>query len=429
MLTKPQALASLAITGALHGMIHTLSLFLSPVNAEVARYFGFESISSVTSFKTSYLIVYSMSNLLFGALAHRISARFTLGLGMALNAAAVLAFRFVPPGSALWMHALWMVAAVGGGVYHPVANAYITRLFPDKKGWALGLTGMGAGIGFAFGPLLTGFLSVGFGLDWHAVSLVFASLGLAAAAAALVGLRDLPKSERAPQSAAAPGAAPIEAAAAEAEPEIVSGGRTFWGLPLPLWAFMAFITLIAGSRDFAMWSILDISDFYLSELFGGRASTAWYLFVMYLPGIFFQPLAGTFSDKLGRKRLSFITLFLYGIAIASLAVLPPSFLLATYFVMGAAQSSSTPVLEALVADFATPKTRGMIFGVFITVIMGMGALGPLFAGFFLDAFGRTLAAFQGWMLLLGGTVVLGGVAMLFSGKVIAALGLSGHRNG
>ena len=410
-------LSILVITGALHGMIHTLSLFLSPVNAEVARYFGFASISSVTSFKTSYLIVYAMSNLLFGALAHRISARLILGFGMTLNALAVLAFRFVPPSGAMLMHALWMVAAIGGGVYHPVANAFITRIFAEKKGWALGLTGMGAGIGFAFGPLFTGFLSVGLGLDWQAISLVFGSLAVVCGAAAFIGLRDHAEPSLPLESK-------LKDEAVPATPE-----RSFLGLSLPLWGFLAFITLVAGSRDFAMWSILDISDFYLNELFGGSASTAWYLFVMYLPGIFFQPLAGTFSDKLGRKRLSVITLLLYGTAIASLAVLPPSFLLATYFIMGAAQSASTPVLEALVADFATPKTRGMIFGVFITVIMGMGALGPLFAGFFLDAFGRTLAAFQGWMLILGAAVVLGGFAMLFSEKVIRALGLSGHRKG
>jgi FSR family fosmidomycin resistance protein-like MFS transporter len=413
-----QLFSILVVTGALHGMIHTLSLFLSPLNAEVARYFGFASISSVTSFKTSYLIVYAASNLLFGALAHRISARLTLGFGMALNALAVLAFRFVPPSGAAAMYALWMVAAVGGGVYHPVANAFITRVFAEKKGWALGLTGMGAGIGFAFGPLLTGFLSAGLGFDWRAISLVFASLGLACAAAAFIGLRDDVGSS-----------GPAPAAASDPTPADATGGRPVLGLPLPLWGFLGFMTFVAGSRDFAMWSILDISDFYLSELFGGKASTAWYLFVMYLPGVFFQPLAGTFSDKLGRKRLSVITLMLYGLAIASLAVLPPSFLLATYFIMGAAQSASTPVLEAFVADFATPKTRGMIFGVFITVVMGMGAIGPLLAGLFLDAFGRTLAAFQGWMLLLGGVVVLGGIAMVFSGKVVAALGLSGHRKG
>ena len=410
MKSKRDSIVILAITGSLHGMIHTLSLFLSPVNADVARYFNFDSISSVTSFKTSYLIVYAMSNLLFGALSSRISARLILGFGMLLNACAVLAFRFVPPSGAVAMHVLWMLAAVGGGVYHPVANAFITRKFPDRKGWALGITGMGSGIGFAFGPLLTGFLSVGMGLPWQSIALVFGSLGLSCGVAALIWLQDEAEMPDAPK--------PVQVMEAPKR-----SARSFLGLSTPLWMFLAFITLIAGTRDFSMWSILDISDFYLGEVFGGNANTAWYLFVMYLPGIFFQPLAGIFSDKLGRKRLAFISLLVYGSAIASLAVLPPAWLLMSYFVMGAAQSASTPVIEALVADFATPKTRGMIFGVYITVLMGMGAFGPLLAGLFLDAFGRTLAAFQLWMFLLGSAVVIGGIGMLFSGKVISALKL------
>ena len=159
MLEKRQALLSLIITGCIHGMVHTLSAFLSPLNVEVARYFSLESITGVTAFKTSYLLMYAVSNLIFGALTNRISARFALGLGIIVNGAAIMAFRLVPPDGLLVMHLLWILAAIGGGAYHPVANVFITRLYPDKKGWALGITGMGAGIGFAFGPFLTGFLS------------------------------------------------------------------------------------------------------------------------------------------------------------------------------------------------------------------------------------------------------------------------------
>ncbi len=410
------SLASLAVASVLHGMIHTLSLFLSPLNAEIARYFGFASISSVTSFKTSYLFVYAASNLVFGALAHRVSARRTLAFGMALNAAAVLAFGFVPKDGSLWMYALWMAAAVGGGVYHPVANAYVTRVFSERKGWALGMTGMGAGIGFAFGPFATGFLSGGLGLDWRQVSLVFGALGLACAAAAFIVLEE----ER-----GGPNEAPRVSAAADPRP---SARGNLLGLPLPIWGFLAFITLVAGSRDFAMWCILDVSDFYLKTLFGGTANTAWYLFVLYLPGILFQPMGGILSDRIGRKRLTFVSLAVYGSGIASLALLPPALLPLSYCLMGAGQSASTPVVDALVADYAAPRLRGLIFGVYITAAMACGALGPLFAGFFLDARGRTLDAFQSWMLLLGAVVLAGAFAMLFSERVIAGLGLAKVRS-
>jgi len=85
-----RALVGLGTTAALHGTIHTLGLFLSPLNAEIAGYFGLTSIATVTAFKTVYLVVYAGSNLLFGALTNRLPAREVLGLGMIVNALAVV---------------------------------------------------------------------------------------------------------------------------------------------------------------------------------------------------------------------------------------------------------------------------------------------------------------------------------------------------
>ena len=133
MRNNKQALLSLSIAGILHGMIHTLSLYLSPLNAEIARYSGLEAIRAVTAFKTSYLIFYAGSNLFFVALTNLMSAQLVLSIGMTINALAVIAFRLVSPSGVPLMHLLWIIAALGGGVYHHVANVLITRLFPGKK--------------------------------------------------------------------------------------------------------------------------------------------------------------------------------------------------------------------------------------------------------------------------------------------------------
>jgi MFS family permease len=421
MTEKRQALLSLVITGISHGMVHTLSTFLSPLNAEVARYFHLESITGVTAFKTSYLLVYAASNLVFGALTNRVSARLTLGLGIILNGAAVMAFRLVRPDGIVLMHLLWIAAAIGGGVYHPVANVFITRLYPARKGWALGVTGVGSGIGFAFGPFLTGFLSSFLLFSWRDISLVFGGLALAGGLAALLWIRDI-KENSSPAALRGLGGAGPHA-------EGASGGQNREGLAGPgrgLWVFLVCIILISGVREIGMWTILDISDFFITGIHGSPIKTAWILFFMYLPAIFVQPAVGSLSDRIGRRSLSVIALLGYGVSIALAAIVPGGILIVPYSIMGFTQSSSTPLLEGIVADYTTPRTRGIIFGIYITAITGLGALGPLFGGIFLDAYGRTAGSFRALLAGMGAMVFLGGAAMIFSGSLSRALGLKPH---
>jgi MFS family permease len=407
------AFLTIILVGMIHGMVHTLSLFLSPINAELARYFHLESITGVTAFKTSYLLVYAVSNLVFGALTNRISARLTLGLGIMLNGAAVMAFYFAPPDGIVLMHALWILGAVGGGVYHPVANVFITRLYPRRKGWALGITGMGASIGYAFGPLLTGFLSTVLLFTWRDISLVFGGLALACGSAALFWLRDIR------EDAIPGGVTPSESP----QPEGKMGKAVLGGLSRGLWGLLIFVIFIAGIRDIGMWSILDISDFYITGIRAEPLDTAWILFFMYLPAVFIQPFVGSLSDRIGRGILSVVVLVGYGFAVVCAAFVPVGFLVLPYALIGLTQSPSTPLLEAFVSDYATARKRGLIFGIYITAVTGLGALGPLFSGIFLDFFGRTAGSFRSLFVILGILTALGGVAMIFSGPVVRLLGL------
>ena len=418
MLVKRQAFLSLVITGCIHGMVHTLSTFLSPLNAEIARYFKLESITGVTAFKTSYLLMYAVSTLIFGALANRISARLVLGLGIIINGAAVMAFRLVPPDGMVLMHLLWVLSAVGGGAYHPVANVFITSLYPQRKGWALGISGTGACIGFAFGPFLTGFLSTFLLLSWRDISLVFGGIAMAVGLAAFLGIRDI-QNELPPQAENAPAAEPLTEH--KAQGHTAPGKR--WGLGGGLLVFLAFIIIVAGIRDISMWTVLDVSDFFISGIHGAPIKTAWVLFFMYLPAIFFQPFAGALSDRLGRRKLSVIALIGYGLSLALVAIIPGGLLILPYAIMGITQSSSVPLIEGIVADYTTPRTRGLIFGIFFTSITGIGALGPLLGGFFLDALGKTAGSFSALFAGMGALAFLGGIAMIFSGNVSRALKL------
>ncbi|MCX7786153.1 MAG: MFS transporter [Spirochaetes bacterium] len=400
---KNHARASLYCASALHGMIHTLSLFLSPLNVEIAAYFQTHSVATVTSFKTAYLIVYSASNLFFGVWTHRLPVRQTLSFGMLANSVAVTLFYFVPPDGISFMYILWTLAAVGGGVYHPVANVFITRKFSERKGWALGITGIGSGIGFAFGPLITGALSR-LGLDWQLIALLFGLTGTLAGGIAYLIIRDDGKDEGVHLERGNPNKLPQ-------------------GLTWPLLGFLAWMILLTASREVSMWSILDVSAFFLEVSTGNASLASWHLFIMYLPGIVTQPFIGTWSDRWGRRGFALLTFSVFGVALALLPFLSPSWYLLSYFLMGAAQSASVPLVEAMIADHTTPENRGMMFGIFITAIMGLGAVGPYLSGAWLDGVGRTLDSFRLLFSVLGGTVVFSGICLYFTPYVSNALKL------
>lgn len=395
---------SLACVTVLHGINHSYSIVLSPLNTELQSFFGAADISAVTMLKTTYLAVYAASNLVFGFLTRRFSARRMLAFGAFLNAGAVASFALVGRDDLPWMHLLWALAAVGGGAYHPVANVLITRLYPGRKGWALGITGIGASAGFTFGPALTGVLTKGFGLTWQGVAVGIAVAGFGVALATLFTVTDLPRLEGL-------GPEPSREKRPRGEAPLRPGCAVFT-------AFLVLVVLAAGLREVSTWSVMDIADFYLAKAFSGEAATSWYLMLMFAPGMLVQPLAGMLSDRTGRRRLAAAALALHALGAVSIGLVSRSFLFAPFLLMGIGQAASVPTIEAVVADHTTARNRGLVFGCLVTAGLGLGAMGPLFSGLLIDGLGKTLFAYRLNLFLLFCVTLAGAVFMTLSGLLL-----------
>ncbi|MFW6139491.1 MAG: MFS transporter, partial [Spirochaetota bacterium] len=402
------ALLSLVVLSAFHGINHTFSIFLSPLNEDIRTFFGADTISAITSLKTTYLMVYAASNFFFGFLTNRVSSRKILAAGGILNGIAIGSFIFVTPRSFPVMYVLWAAAGLGGGVYHPVANVLITRLFPSRMGWAIGITGMGASTGFAFGPLFTGVLHGPVGMTWQQVSLLFGGLGVAMGISVFIILKDLPSllepryGDRPPvknNQRNAQSRSPADSIETDPDPSITATAaplklyRENRVVPMGFVFFLSYIIFASGLREITIWSVMDISDFFLTRAHGAGNQTSYLLFLMYLVGIFAQPAAGTVSDRMGRHRLAAVALFVHGSAICLLAVVPGALLFLPFIFIGIGQASSVPSIEAMVADATDVKSRGLVFGFLVTIGMGMGATGPLFSGVIIDRLGGTIASY------------------------------------
>ncbi len=395
-----RALISLTVISAVHGINHTFGIFLSPLNEEIRLYFGATSISAITAFKTTYLLIYALSNLGAGFLARRVSARLILSVGMVVNGLAIAGFALVPPDGLQAMHLFWALAGLGGGVYHPLAMALVTNNYPDRKGWALGITGVGSGLGFAFGPLISSILARSFGLTWQELAVWFGFGGVAFATIAYLSIVD-----EGPED---PAVSPAEAEE-ESTPVREATRSVAWG-------FLIAVVLIAGSREIAMWSILDVSDFYLVRVFEGRPPTGLFLFLLYIPGVVVQPIIGSLSDKGHRNFYAAGALAFYAATIVAVAFLPPSMLALAYLGMGAAQTATVPTFDAIIADATPNKGRRVAFGVMITFGIGIGALGPLLFGLVVDAFGGSLEGFRISFVTLAGLAIIGAIAMAAVGR-------------
>jgi MFS family permease len=315
------------------------------------------------------------------------------------------------------MHLLWLLAAVGGGVYHPVANVLITRLYPERKGHVIGLTGMGAAIGFALSPLMTTGLVALFSLGWQEIALVFGVFGVVASLwvyavvqdvedGALGNVAAVPETPPAPAVDAAATPAPVSSTdAADSAPS--SGGLS------AIAGVLIAIIFITGTREMAMWSVLDISDFFLIEVLEGARRTGLFLFLLYAPGILIQPLAGSLSDAIGRRWLATGAFVLYGVSVGAAGMLPPALVFVAYLGMGVGQGASIPIVEAFVADFAGPQLRGVAYGAFFTAGIALGALGPGGTGGLVDLMGGGLDAFKIVLAGLGGLVLIAAAFMPF----------------
>lgn len=417
------ALTALIVATVLHGMIHGYSIFLSPLNEQMRRFFAADTITAITAMKTTYLVVYAMGNLFFGALTNRLSARHTLAAGMVVNGLAVAAFSRVHSDGIVHMHILWTLAALGGSVYHPIANVLITRLYPNRKGMVLGVTGMGAAVGFAFAPLLTSFLSGVLQLTWQPIALSFGSAGVVVGVLAWFFVPQIARSHGGSRTTAAAGSQEVPATtgpAAATTPEPSLGGSA---TPPVSIAVLSAVIGVACLREMTTWSVLDISDFFLTAVLTDSTRTGLFLFLLYLPGIFVKPVVGVLSDRIGRQRLTSSTMLLYGVATAAVAVVGPAGLAPLYLLMGLGQAATVPLVEAIVADSTSEENRGIVFGAFVTVITGCGALGPLVSGIALDALGGTAQAFRLWMVVLGALPIFGAFilgALRFPARVDAA---------
>ena len=375
---------TLWLTGTLHAFTHLYQVALLPLYLRIEADLKLSSVEQATLLVSVLGLAYFLPSYPLGTLADRMSRKKLLALGLAINSLGFLGLSMAPNYS--WALASAIVSGFGGSFYHPAATALVARLFPEARGRALGLVGIGASVGFCFGPMYTGWRVVMSG-SWRAPVCELGVLGLLAAGLfAWLADEECPT----PFSRELPSGAPPNGGAT---------GRLFPSRSL--WAFFLGASLALSLRDFAGSALSTSASLFLQYAHGFSPKFAG----LALAGIFLasaisNPIFGSLSDK-GRMRWGTFLLLAAALLVSVFPRVPVQWMPPVLLAYGFFFLATYPITEAALMDAVPDAVRSRIFGLFITVAGLVGNLSHWLVGGWIERLDEGASLADSYLPLYG----------------------------
>lgn len=337
------------------------------------------------SLATSSSIAWWTSTMVAGYLGDRFSNRagMMLAVAMSLMGGAFYLLGIAP--NYKTMLVVMFLAGIGPSLFHPPALGELSRRFPDRRGFAVSLHGMGANIGEVLGaPAVAGLLTF---MMWRDVLKI--SLGPALLVAAAVWLL-MPSRKGVVEDA-------------------TSSSQGYFASLASLMRNRVLLLLIVATalRSIGEGGVGAFLSLYMRENLEYSVTTvALFLSVAQVAGIVSQPIMGILSDRIGRKPVLVTGTGLVMLSAFALAVAKPGIqLFLAVMVRGAFSFSLHHIFVAAALDAA----RGVAQSTVVSLIYGAGFLGtfsPFIAGLISDKYGIHSAFVYGGVTLIFPTVLL-----------------------
>jgi len=268
--------------------------------------------------------------------------------------------------------ALCAIIAVMGAsnmLWHPAAIAYLSGHLPKNRGYALSIHALGANLGDAVAPLVAGWMLLA--LSWQATAAANSLTGFACAIAIMALL------------ARGDGAA-IKAASALGMRDYVNGmvkvlrNRAVWML-----------CLMAGFRAMMQSGLLLFLPLYLAnEMKVSPFVMGLALMMLQVGGIIAAPIAGTLSDRIGRRPIVLAGMSGTTILVAGLSfVNSMTIYVACVSVLGFVMYAMRPVIHSWLMDRSPPELAASVTSAMFGVQSALSVLAPIVGGFIADAYG------------------------------------------
>ncbi len=358
--------ATVGLCGLLHFFTHAFVAMLVPLYLLIRSDLALPRTWMATLLVTIQGAAYCLTALPAGRLADAISRKLALTLGLLVNSLAFIALAFV--GSYWQAVVILLIAGVAGGFYHPAGNALLVSMYPQKPGRVMGLAGMGAAVGFFFGPTFAGWRADA--ASWRAPCFELGLAGLLGAAVFWLLAYEAPVRRTADRAA--------------------RNGRPF-PLSRVVLGYVAGMSLLLGFREFGGSGVGSLSSLYLQSAQAFTVKkTGLFLGLMSLPAFIGNPIFGSLSDSPRRLWWAAGVLLTAGacallIPFAGLATTGRGPLILTAMVLQQLfLLSSFPVVEAALGESVPDQLRGRAFGMYTTIAGLIGSTSAWAMGSVLD---------------------------------------------
>ncbi len=409
---------TLALCTILHAFTHAYAMLLVPLYLMVQEDLKLSGVAKVSWLVTIYGVVYFLGSYLAGMAADRFDRKLLLGLGLLGNATAVLAMGLTHDYHTLV--ALAVLAGVAGTIFHPAANAMVTDHYPKHPGMAIGLLGIGSGLGFWAGPQFAGWRSraatwqfAGVS-DWQRPVIEAGVAGLVIGVVFLLIATEAKKHSPSPRrgegegegrdanttnNAVSPTPRDLSALADERLSPVDAPPLTPTHSPrgerepkAPLGRDLTIrtllVALVLGFRDLAGVATMSLLSIYLLKAHQQTPSQVGFVLgTAMLAATMINPLLVWATP--GRRRLPSlaIVLLLGGVVIATLPHWPLSAVLPVMCVFMTFQLGSYAVSDAAMLERVPSSARGRVTGLFLLYAGTLGSTGPWLMGRWTDHLG------------------------------------------
>jgi MFS family permease len=392
---RRDAAAEITLGGSigLHAFTHAYGAMLVPLYLLIAQDLKLPGLGRATLLVTVYGLVYFILSYPAGVLADHVNRKSLLGLALLLNAAAIALMGITRQYH--WLIVLAVVAGIAGSIFHPTANALASAHFPKSPGLAIGLLGIGAGIGFFVGPQYAGWRADRSG--WQSPCVELGIAGLVFAVLFLLFANEAGSTSAAPKISRPP-------------------------MPRGLRRRVMLLASVLMCRDFAGVAALSLVGIYLQKAFGENARQAGLICgSMMLIGVVVNPLAVWLTP--GRRRLPILACVLIagGLIIATAPLWSEKTVLLCLAGFAAMQLGSYAMSDAAMMERVPPAVRGRVVGIFLNIAGVFSSLGPWIMGKWTDHLGPRAAHPAAYFPLFGLIAAMMLIAA-FSPPILAKLG-------